>query len=231
MNKIIIILGTAHLSTTLGKCAPDGSLRECEYSREIVKRVSSALRGKGYQVFVDYEPLQPSDAIRSRHQSKEQQRELDHRVKVVNSLCQSFGAQNCLYVSIHVNAAGNGSSWMQAGGWSAYTTVGKTKSDTLAECLYNAAQIHLSEYAKQMEEGKVKGVYSSKQRPIRKDVADGDSDIESNFYVLRKTLCPAVLTENLFQDNKADVAFLLSEKGKEAISQIHIDGIIKYIQL
>lgn len=30
----------------------------------------------------------------------------------------------------------------------------------------------------------------------------------------RDTKCPAILTENLFQDNKEDVDFLLSEKGK-----------------
>jgi N-acetylmuramoyl-L-alanine amidase len=45
-------------------------------------------------------------------------------------------------------------------------------------------------------------------------LADGDSDKESNFYVLRNTKCPAVLTENFFQDTKKDVEFLLSDVGR-----------------
>ena len=47
----------------------------------------------------------------------------------------------------------------------------------------------------------------------------------------RDTNCPAVLTENLFQDNLADVEFLLSEAGKEAIAELHVEGIMKYIVL
>lgn len=230
MGKIII-LGTAHLSTTPGKCAPDGSLKECEYSREIVKRVSENLKARGFQVFIDYMPLAPDSRMRSHYWKIEQQRELDRRVNYVNTLCKAYGAPNVLYVSIHVNAAGNGGEWMKAGGWCAYTTKGKTKSDTLAECLYDAAQNHLKEYAEIMDKGKAKGVYSEKQKPFRTDTTDGDRDLESDFYVLRKTLCPAVLTENLFQDNRSDVKYLLSAGGKKAITQIHIDGILKYISL
>ena len=64
---------------------------------------------------------------------------------------------------------------------------------------------------------------------IRKDTADGDSDKESGFYILKHTACPAVLTENLFQDNREDVDFLLSEEGKQKITAIHVDGICKYL--
>jgi N-acetylmuramoyl-L-alanine amidase len=45
----------------------------------------------------------------------------------------------------------------------------------------------------------------------------------------RDTQCPAVLTENLFQDNRADVTFLFSQAGRNAIVQAHVDGIIKYM--
>lgn len=45
----------------------------------------------------------------------------------------------------------------------------------------------------------------------------------------RDTICPAVLTENLFQDNKDEVRFLLSEDGKKAITNLHVNSIIKYI--
>lgn len=45
----------------------------------------------------------------------------------------------------------------------------------------------------------------------------------------RDTHCPAVLTENLFQDNKDDVRFLLSDEGKRAITELHVKSIIDYI--
>ena len=47
--------------------------------------------------------------------------------------------------------------------------------------------------------------------------------------ICRDTNCPAVLTENLFQDNKDDVEFLLSESGKQIITKLHVEGIKKYI--
>ena len=65
--------------------------------------------------------------------------------------------------------------------------------------------------------------------PFRADWSDGDPDYEANFYIIRKTLCPAVLTESLFQDNRADVEFLLSEAGKSAIVNLHVNGIINYL--
>ena len=39
----------------------------------------------------------------------------------------------------------------------------------------------------------------------------------------------AVLTENLFQDNKADVDFLLSDQGRQAIVNLHLKAIEDYI--
>lgn len=52
----------------------------------------------------------------------------------------------------------------------------------------------------------------------------------SSLYVLNNTRCPAVLTENLFQDNREDVAFLLSPSGREAIARLHVRGIVEYIK-
>jgi len=43
--------------------------------------------------------------------------------------------------------------------------------------------------------------------------------------VPRTPASPAVLTENLFQDNRADVEFLSSQAGKEAVATLHFDAI------
>lgn len=227
-TKTIIILGTAHLLTTPGKGSPDGKFREARYSRLVCAEVKQRLQQKGFTVYVDYEPLQPSAAMKSNYWREEQERELQHRVNEVNRLCRKHGRENCIYVSIHVNAAGNGTGWMKAGGWCAFTTKGQTRADTLAGCLYEAAGKHLAAYASMLEEGKKAGWYGSSQRPLRTDFTDGDADCEADFYVLRKTPCPAVLTENLFQDNAHDVEFLTSKAGLEAIVRLHVDGICSY---
>ena len=50
-----IILGTAHLKSTPGKCSPDGKFKEYLYSREICKAVKAILEDLGYKVLIDIE--------------------------------------------------------------------------------------------------------------------------------------------------------------------------------
>ena len=66
-------------------------------------------------------------------------------------------------------------------------------------------------------------------RRIRTDYSDNDPDWEENFYILRHSLCPAVLTENFFMDNKSDLEYLQSKAGKQAVVDTHIEGIIEYL--
>lgn len=200
-NKKTIILGTAHLKSTPGKCSPDKKFYEYQYSRKVCKAVKKELEIKGYNAVIDIE----DDDLKT-----SQSGELSLRCKIVNEMQKTY--RNCIYVSIHVNGAGNGSKWMNATGWEAYTTVGNTSADRLATCLYKAAEKNL------------------KGKKIRKDTTDGDPDKESNFYVLKHTSCPAVLTENFFQDNKSDVDYLTSEIGFNQIVKTHVDGIINYIE-
>lgn len=137
---------------------------------------------------------------------------LAFRVRVVNNLCDQYGTKNCFYVSIHVNAAGMGE-WKNASFWTVWTSRGQTRGDVLANCLYNAACDVLRPMGKS-----VKGEWS-----------DGDADYEANFYVLKHTKCAAALTENFFQDCRKDVDWLLSEEGKQAIVDVHVQGIQNYI--
>ena len=233
-SRIVIILGTAHLRTTPGKCSPDGKFFEAIYSRERVEAIAAKLRAYGYRVVIDYESLEPKPewtvARKKAGYGAEQQKELDYRVQRVNAFCRQYGVENCIYVPIHVNGAGDDGKWHGAGGWCAITSPGKTKADKLAECLYDAAINNLKEYVQIVSDGKLRGEYTEKQTPIRTDMTDGDRDIEANLYVLRKTACAAVLTENLFQDNKSDVRFLTSDEGKHAIERLHVEGIIKYLE-
>ena len=136
---------------------------------------------------------------------------LGERCNSVNAWCDRLGAKNVVFVSIHNNAAGCGQ-WMSARGWEAWTSKGQTMGDKLADCLYDAAQKYLPQGTK-----------------IRTDLTDGDRDKEGNLAVVRGTRCAACLTENLFQDNREDVEYLLSPEGREAIIKLHVEGIKAYI--
>lgn len=205
-----ILVDNGHGVNTPGKCSPDGKHREYKWAREIARRIVTQLKARGY----DAELLVVEDGDIS----------LGQRVARVNSWCDKLGTARVLLVSIHNNAAGSGE-WMNARGWSAYTTKGVTRSDALATCLYDSAEKYLAEYIKGFK------CDDKKQRPIRKDLTDGDPDLEENFYILKNTRCPAVLTENLFQDNKEDLAYITSDEGKRAIVEIHVDGIINFINM
>lgn len=229
-EDVTIILGTAHLATTPGKRSPDGVFREAVYSREVIAEIEGQLRAQGFNVVVDYRELEPNREMRAATAAQEASRELIWRANFVNQLCRKNGTAKCLYVSIHVNAAGNGGAWMTAGGWCCYTSIGQTKGDKLADYLYKAAERHLKGYEQLLLKGKQTGAYDRFQRAIRTDYSDGDPDIEANFYVLRSTLCAAALTENLFQDNRSDVAWLTSAEGRAAIVAIHVEGITQYVE-
>lgn len=136
---------------------------------------------------------------------------LSARCYRANCWCDRLGKRNVLLVSIHVNAAGKGDRWYNATGWSAYTCKGQTRSDKLADWLYKQAGLWLPGHR------------------LRMEYSDGDSDIESDFAILKRTACPAVLTENGFQDCEESLLFLESNEGKEAIIGLHVDGILDFI--
>lgn len=192
-----ILIDNGHGHDTPGKRSPDGKFREYAYNREIAKRIVADLIDRGH----DAELIVPEDNDIS----------LEERVRRVNKICLASDPSCVILVSVHVNAAGDGSKWTNATGWSAYTCKGQTASDKLAECLYEAATKNFPD------------------RRIRTDYSDTDPDWEENFYILRHSLCPAVLTENFFMDNKSDLEYLQSRAGKQTVIDTHVEGIIEYI--
>lgn len=214
MNKVVIF-GTAHLDHPWipGKCSPDGEFREAIFSRELAKDLLPIMQSYGFITLVDYPGLAP-DGVNIKaypgNVKAQQNAELAFRVKKVNEVVKQYGKDNVIYVSLHVNAAGNGQ-WMAARGWSVWTSPGKTKSDILATQMWNAAKNYLGEYTQ-----------------IRADWSDGDPDYESGFYVLTKTKCPAILVENLFMDNQKDLKVLTGDVGFMLIERTIVEGILNY---
>lgn len=127
----------------------------------------------------------------------------------VNDICKKYGASNVLLVSVHNNAAAN-KDWQKARGWSVWVSLNASeKSKRLAQLLYAQCE--------------KEGLKGNRCVPANKYW-------QADYYILKNTNCPAVLTENLFQDNKDDVDYLLSKEGQDAIVHLHINGIINYIK-
>lgn len=209
-SKVLIMLDAGHGQNTPGKRSPlfdDKITRLYEYSyvRSIVSSVYDKLTSEGYNCYIIHPE---TDEIVSTNN------DLKLRVQRANQKYteQKQKGNTAIFISVHVNAAGNGN-WYSVTGWSAYTSKGQTSGDKLADKLYEAAD-------------EILGPLNKK---VRKDMSDGDPDYESNFYVLKNTNCPAVLTENMFMDNKSDCEWLLSDNGRNYIIDIHVKGIKKYI--
>lgn len=210
-----VLLDNGHGVNTLGKFSPDKSIREYKYCRELVSAISQRLTADGYNVHL----ITPEDNDIS----------LSTRANRANQYCRMYGSERCLFISVHLNAAGDDCKWHPAGGWSAWTTKGKTISDKLADHLYDAADFCLKNYKENFYIAKKAGKYSEKQNAIRTDVSDGDRDWEANFTVIYKTNCAAVLTENLFQDSEEDVRMLHRADIFNEIVNLHVKGIQDYI--
>lgn len=212
---MIVLIDNGHGQNTAGKCSPDGKLKEWQKSREIARGLEDALKARG----IDCKRIVEEDYDVS----------LAERCRRVNVYCDKYGKANVILVSIHCNAAGTTGEWKNAGGWSVYTSPGKTASDSLATELWIAADRCLKKYKEDFATLQSRGVYDQRQRPLRADMGDGDPDFEAGLYILVHTKCAAVLTESLFQDNKGDCAFLLSKEGTRAVVDLHCEGIMNYI--
>lgn len=127
------------------------------------------------------------------------------RANRVNHICSVNGAKNCLLLSIHANAGGGT-------GWEVWTSKGQTTADDYAEIIYKRAKIAFPEWK------------------MRADTTDGDHDKEADFAILKKTQCPAVLTENFFMDTERDCRFIMSETGRDRIARMHFDTILECIE-
>lgn len=189
-----VLIDNGHGENTPGKCSPDGKLKEWAYTRKIADRLVTELRKNG----IDAERIvkEMTDIP------------LSIRCRRANDIYRETGGKAIL-ISIHCNAAGSGSDWLSAHGWSVFISNNASmNSKNLAICLAGAAI------------GK---------RVFVRQPMQGQLFWTQNLAICRDTICPAVLTENFFQDNKEDVEFLLSDEGMQMVTQIHVDGIKDYL--
>jgi N-acetylmuramoyl-L-alanine amidase len=114
-----------------------------------------------------------------------------------------YPANSSIFFSIHSNAGGGSGSEF-------YTTPRQTKSDKIATILGE-------EYRKEFP-----------NRILRTDFSDGDLDKEFDFYVIKRTKMPGVLTENFFMDNLDEFTNILNTRsGRQKIIDFHVKAIVR----
>ena len=104
-----------------------------------------------------------------------------------------------VYVSVHANAASD--DWSSASGVETYCFPGSSTGHSLASVF----QKHIVAQT------------GWKDRGVK----------ESNFYVLRKTSMPAILTENGFFTNKEQCEQMMTNEYKDKIANAHVQAILE----
>jgi N-acetylmuramoyl-L-alanine amidase len=128
---------------------------------------------------------------------------LRSRVREANRIHKE--KKNCIYVSIHANAFGNGRDFNSAGGVVTFHHYRSSKGKKLATVL----QKELAYYT-----------------PFR-DRGVRANETWANFYVLRKTHMPAVLSENGFMTNLKDAENLLDPGVVTNVAKAHLEMILE----
>lgn len=133
--------------------------------------------------------------------------DLDYRVDFANWRSRMY--ERSVYISLHANAF-NGRTDVE--GFEVYTSPGRTNSDDIAESIY--------EY--------VQDLFGAELR-YRPDRSDNDYDREARFYVLTKTVMPAVLVEHDFFDYLPAAKRLLENFTQERFAEAEFRAIVDYI--
>lgn len=131
---------------------------------------------------------------------------LAYRVDMANWYHRNF--KKGIYISNHANASGSGA----ARGYEIYTSPGRTASDQIAEFHWNNVKALLGDSIR-----------------YRTDTSDGDHDREARFYVLTRTVMPAILVEHLFFDNYEDALLLMNDETIERFAEAEVRTVIDYM--
>lgn len=204
MTKTLFLLDPGHGGivdgkyVTPGKRSPlfdDGEtvLYEGVNNRDNVSRIKTES---------DKYNLHCQDIVQSQHDIS-----LKERVNRANNIYKTN--KDCLYISVHSDAASN--DWSEASGISVYTSPGQTKSDVFASILVDELELSFGSSVK-----------------FRKDLTDKDEDKEAHFYVLTETLMPAVLIEAGFHTNKEEAAMMLTDEWKNKLVNAITNAMMKW---
>ena len=180
-----------------------GWFHEGDWNRTVMKEID--------RLFQDY-----NSKAKSNEQIRYNWYPYDHQDVSLRSRVQSYNemtnAQSkAVILSLHAHASPN----HNGRGFEIFTSKGETLSDQYATMIgneFNADPILVDSFA------------------FRTDYAsDGDMDKEADFYVLRKTIAPAVLVEHGFFDNLEDATLLINKDIINRFANMYLRFAIKFM--
>ena len=175
-----IILDSGHAKATAGKRSPDSKLLEWEFNNDMQYKLKKRFEELGFIVYlVNPNPEKGSEVS------------LASRCSKANSYWANNGKPDCLYISLHANAAGTGG-WSTARGVEVYTAANASSKSKNAAKLIND-QIYKDVYA------------------IDKGFRNRGHKTAS-FYVIKHTNMPSCLIEYEFYSNKDGVNLLNNKR-------------------
>ena len=190
-----IILDSGHAKVTAGKRSPDSSLMEWEFNNDMQYRLKKRLEQLGFVVYlVNPNPEKGSEVS------------LAQRCNLANKYWAGKGKpNNCLFISLHANASGNGG-WSTARGVEVFTAGNASSSSKDA--------------SKKICNAIYKDVYA-----IDKGFKNRGPKT-ANYYVIKHTQCRAVLIEYEFYSNKDGVKLLKNKR--DLLCEATLKGICEY---
>ena len=189
---------------------PDGSrLYEGEFNRDVVARIMDLSSGRWGAKGELKEPLKRKKGY-SRYAIDainlvDTEEDIPLRVRVNEANRIHAEKKNCIYVSVHANAFGNGKEFNKAKGICTFYYYKSLKGEVLAESLQR---------------------WLADLTPFR-DRGFRANDTWANFYVLRKTHMPAVLSENGFMTNFDDAINLMDPNVRQDIANAHYNMMLE----
>lgn len=190
-GRITVVIDPGHGKTTGGKRSPDSSLMEWEFNRDVAYRLKDLLEAQGYTVIMTVSKDDQTDPS------------LADRVAVANN------AKNVdLFVSIHANANGSGSSWDSAHGWEIWIHKSGGASEKAAQYIEAATKSAITEFS---------------DRGIKKTGTG-----EKGLYVSRNTEMPSVLIEHGFYTNQSECQLMKTSEFRQRLAQADATGIINF---
>lgn len=190
-----LILDAGHSAKTPGKrnTIANPKFFEYEYNEDIVQRLKKRAEAHGITVHLTNTTPNGADIP------------LTTRANNASAKYRSWGcaAKDCLFVSVHANAAGSGAQWAKARGCETHyagnaSQTSKNAALTVVNALYDTI--------KAIDPG-----FKNRKTWC------------SNFTVIYKTQCPAILVECAFYDNKEDLQLLQNHRSS------FVEGIMKGI--
>ena len=125
------------------------------------------------------------------------------RTEIINKIYNDYKNKYFVYLfSIHGNAFDNN----EVNGVEAFTSVGNTKADIIADTVL-----------KELETLGWNMRFNNKNKLGK----------ESNFFILKNTKCPSVLTENGFYTNEVECSKMLHTYWRSRIAMCHVSTAIK----